>query len=534
MLPKNSSPLHNTAIGFRAVQYVRMSTEHQRYSIANQIDTIRKYADCHGIEIVRTYADEGRSGVTFNGRDGLKKLIEDVQSGNAEFSAILVYDVSRWGRFQDADESAYYEFLCKRAGISVQYCAEQFVNDGGTLSTIVKNLKRAMAGEYSRELSVRVFAGQCRLASRGFFQGGPPGYGLRRLLLDEAGNPKGQLVRGQHKNIITDRVILVPGPPTEVATVRWIFRAFVKEKRRQKDIVDMLNARETTGNASRCWTKDAIHIILTNERYIGNNVWNRVTDRLGTKKTSNPAEQWIRADNAFQPIIDRKLFEGAERRLSDIRARRHLNDEELLNGLKSVLDANGYLSQSIIDRSDKIPSKTVYQKRFGSLLRSYALIGYKPRRNYEYVGSLSSQRALLSAIEDTAIFEIRRRGGTVVQNAATKVLTVNQKFTARVVIIRCQERSKGTFRWEIRFDRRVEPDIKIVVRLNGANDSILDYYIFPRAEITASHLRFAEHNDISIDKYRSDTLEPLYRMAAHHNLPSLHDLISFQEGHSDG
>jgi hypothetical protein len=37
-----------------------------------------------------------------------------VESGAASFDVILVYDVSRWGRFQDADESAYYEYLCKR------------------------------------------------------------------------------------------------------------------------------------------------------------------------------------------------------------------------------------------------------------------------------------------------------------------------------------------------------------------------------------------------------------------------------------
>jgi hypothetical protein len=71
--------------------------------------------------------------------------------------------VSRWGRFQDADESAYYEYICKRAGIAIQYCAEQFENDGSPVSTIVKGVKRAMAGEYSRELSAKVFAGQCRL-----------------------------------------------------------------------------------------------------------------------------------------------------------------------------------------------------------------------------------------------------------------------------------------------------------------------------------------------------------------------------------
>ncbi len=77
----------------------------------------------------------------------------------ADYHAILVYDISRWGRFQDADESAYYEYICRRADIQVQYCAEQFENDGSPVATIVKGVKRAMAGEYSRELSVKVFAG---------------------------------------------------------------------------------------------------------------------------------------------------------------------------------------------------------------------------------------------------------------------------------------------------------------------------------------------------------------------------------------
>jgi DNA invertase Pin-like site-specific DNA recombinase len=156
-----------------------MSTDHQRYSTENQAEVIKRYADSRGLEIVRTYADEGKSGLLLDGRDGLSKLIRDVEEGKADFKVILVYDVSRWGRFQDADESAYYEYICKRAGIAVQYCAEQFENDGSPVSTIVKGVKRAMAGEYSRELSVKVFAGQCRLIELGYRQGGPAGYGLR-------------------------------------------------------------------------------------------------------------------------------------------------------------------------------------------------------------------------------------------------------------------------------------------------------------------------------------------------------------------
>ena len=104
-------------MAWRAAQYVRMSTEHQQYSTENQADAIRQYAERRGFEIVRTYADEGKSGLRLEGRDALKQLIADVQNGAADFTAILVYDVSRWGRFQDADESAYYEYICKRAGI---------------------------------------------------------------------------------------------------------------------------------------------------------------------------------------------------------------------------------------------------------------------------------------------------------------------------------------------------------------------------------------------------------------------------------
>jgi DNA invertase Pin-like site-specific DNA recombinase len=143
----------------RAAQYVRMSTDHQKYSTENQAAAIAAYAAQRNMTIVRTYADHGRSGLRIDGRDDLQRLIREVKSGEADFTVILVYDISRWGRFQDADESAYYEFMCKQAGIRVLYCAEQFENDGSFASTMAKYLKRAMAGEYSRELSTKVFIG---------------------------------------------------------------------------------------------------------------------------------------------------------------------------------------------------------------------------------------------------------------------------------------------------------------------------------------------------------------------------------------
>jgi DNA invertase Pin-like site-specific DNA recombinase len=174
----------------RAAQYIRMSTEHQEYSPANQADAIARFAAEHGLELVLTYLDEGRSGLSMQGRVGLSALLADVVAGRADYGLILVYDVSRWGRFQDCDEAAHYEYLCRRAGIRVEYCMEPFRKDGTPMSTVIKGLKRVMAGEYSRELSEKVFAGKCRLIRAGYRQGGSAGYGLRRMVVDAAGSPR--------------------------------------------------------------------------------------------------------------------------------------------------------------------------------------------------------------------------------------------------------------------------------------------------------------------------------------------------------
>ena len=92
----------------KAAQYVRMSTDHQRYSTENQSDAIARYADERGYQIIETYTDAGKSGLRIEGRDGLTQLLSDIQAGRTDFKTVLVYDISRWGRFQDIDLSAQF------------------------------------------------------------------------------------------------------------------------------------------------------------------------------------------------------------------------------------------------------------------------------------------------------------------------------------------------------------------------------------------------------------------------------------------
>jgi len=366
-----------------AVAYVRMSTEHQQYSTSNQMDVVREYAKRRGFEIVKIYSDEGKSGLNIQGRDSLAQMIKDVQFGGINFSAILVYDVSRWGRFQDADESAYYEYICRRAGVSVHYCAEQFENDGSPMSSVMKTMKRTMAGEYSRELSSKVFQGACRLIQMGYKQGGTAGFGLRRMLIDQNGQHKAALKMGEHKSLQTDRVVLIPGPDEEVKTVLWIYQTFIGEGKSESEIAKALNAQGLLTDFGRAWNRATVHQVLTNEKYIGNNVYHRTSFKLKLKHVVNPQEKWIRGDGKFEGIVEASLFHTAQ---GIILARsRKLSNDEMLEKLRGVLNKHGRICGMLIDETDGLPSSAAFSHRFGSLVSAYRLIGYEPDIDYSFI-----------------------------------------------------------------------------------------------------------------------------------------------------
>ncbi len=495
----------------RAAEYVRMSTEHQQYSTENQAAKIREYAERRGIQIVRTYADEGKSGLRIDGRQALQQLIRDVEAGTADFQIILVYDVSRWGRFQDADESAYYEYICRRAGIQVAYCAEQFENDGSPVSTIVKGVKRAMAGEYSRELSAKVFAGQCRLIELGYRQGGPAGFGLRRVLIDQHGSPKGTLARGEQKSLQTDRVILMPGPDDEIRIVHQIYQWFIEEGLCESEIALRLNGMRVPTDLGRAWTRATVHEILINEKYIGNNIYNRVSFKLKKLRVVNTPDMWIRKEGAFEPIVPAAMFYTAQ---GIIRARaRRYTDEDLIDRLRALYQNRGFLSGLIINETEGMPSTSVYIHRFGSLIRAYQAVGFTPDRDYRYLEVNRFLRRLHPEIVAQTESLIGELGGSVVRDPATDMLLVNEEFNVSLVLARCQVHESGRNHWKVRFDASLLPDVTVAVRLNQTNQGPLDYYLLPHLDFWQPRLNLADQNPIELESYRFDTLDYLYGMA---------------------
>ena len=487
-----------------------MSTDHQNYSTLNQKAAIAEYAARRGFEIIWTYADEGKSGLRLEGREALLDLLEDVQTRRAQYKAILVYDISRWGRFQDADEAAFLEYTCKRNGISVHYCAEQFENDDSMTSTVFKGMKRVMAGEYSRELSVKVFRGQCRLIQLGFRQGGQPGYGLRRQLINERREPKGLLASGEHKSIQTDRVVLVPGPAEEITIIRRIYQLFLDQNMRESDIARHLNQTGVPGDAAKPWTGPAVHQILTNEKYIGNNVFNRVSFKLKQRRIRNQPSEWVRQDKAFEALVDHQTFLAVQRTIA--RRTRRFSDREMIELLTQLLLEKGLLSGIIIDEQQDMPSSGMYRRRFGSLSRAYSLVGYTPARDISYCLVNRQIRRMYPAIMADIVANIEAVGGTVARAADGDSFRINDEIIVSIIISRCKTSRTGSLRWRINLESGRRPDLTIVVRLEADNQQIRDYYLLPMRDSTRTELKLSEENGVYLDIFKVPNLERFYSL----------------------
>jgi DNA invertase Pin-like site-specific DNA recombinase len=485
----------------RAAQYLRMSTEHQQYSIANQSAAIALYAAAHNIGIVRSFADEGKSGTTIKRRTGLQELLRTVESGAADFATILVYDVSRWGRFPDADEAAHYEFLCKKAGILVRYCAEQFENDNSTTSNLLKALKRTMAGEYSRELSVKVLAGQRRLVEKGFHMGDAP-YGLRRQLLDTSGNRRQTLGTGERKNIQTDRVILIPGPTHEVNVVREIFNLFTEEGKTRTQIFRILNQRNHTG---RKWNLCNVSYTLENPAYMGTNAFGRCDPKTGRKR--RPREEWAVCEGAFQPIVPPKQFARAQEIIQE--RRRKFTDDKMLEVLRRLWVRKGTLNSDLIDGADDVPSTSAYYHHFGGITQAYRIIGFHPKRDSSYTIAGHSFSKLKRELLDDLACRIRSQGGTAtLQPFPPGSMVINEGITLRIMVSRPRTGPQGNAVWAVNLNQQTTVDILIVARIDPGFRSVFDYYVIPRlAELHGIfHIR-ARGNAAFVDLYRMDSLQ---------------------------
>jgi len=468
-----------------AAQYLRMSTDQQTLSIEIQKEAIRVYAEARGLEIVQTYADPARSGVRLAGRDGMQQLLKDVMNPTRPFDTVLVLDVTRWGRFQDVDESAYYEHHCRRHGVAVVYVGEPFISNGRPFDSLVKQLKRSMAAEFSRELGVKSRAGQERAVHLGFATGTLPCIGYRRQAIAAGGAAKGVLSVRERKPVKTDRVRWVLGPDDEVEAVRWAFDQFAWHGTACTRIARELQRRGITSNRGVAITEFQIRRLLSNEIVRGNFVWGR----RGVQQaiTDIPClPHSLRVNNMLPAVVDLKTWERTQDLLAQSVIRRHAGTsrEILLRRLREVLVANPDLHGAQFKRYG-LPALGVFRRHFGSLSGAYAAAHRAPDNEVlpRALSFPATQWISKKFLCDVAALA-RASGANVAIDIRRNVLRVGSAaIKVRVARRTIPEESRP---WRVsHLEGRAEGQFLLVMRLEDNRVAGRDFYLLPPEEHAA-------------------------------------------------
>jgi len=193
------------------------------------------------------------------------------------------------------------------------------------------------------------------------------------MLISADAVPRQQLSTGERKSIATDRVVLVPGPASEVFWVREIYRLFISGNKTFVGIAAELDQRGAPFLKGKNWSDHAVKRILTHPKYKGTAIYNRTTERLCSKSRKVPESEWIVAPDAFEPIVEPRIFEAAQEVLRRKFWRR--SNEQILEQLKSILKTHGRLSTALLRLHGLSPGGLNH--RFGSLIKAYDLIGYQ-------------------------------------------------------------------------------------------------------------------------------------------------------------
>ena len=509
-----SAPTRSTRLAAppRAAQYIRMSTDHQEYSPLFQREAIARYAAAHNIRIVRDYEDAGISGLTLRDRPALIQLLLDVENPARRFSSVMVYDVSRWGRFQDVDESAFYEYTCRRAGVSVIYIAEPFENDGSPLSSVMKAMKRAMAGEFSREMSRKVFLGHCLNVQRGYHTAGPVGYGLRRVLVNARAEARQPLARHEYKSVQTDRVIVVPDTTGEAAMVRRMFEWYATQAVTAAGIARRLNEFGIVNGEGRPWQGQNVLQILRNEKYIGTNVYSRTTSKLDGPWQQLPPDEWIRVTGAFAPVVDRQLFATVQAKLAE--SRRRPTRDEIMEGMRKVISRTGRINQKLLKRYRSAPSAEQVAREFGSLNEAYKVIGYAPNLDPVRSENRSVERRTEQHVADSVTAMLRELGHDVRYEKHTGTLCVDGALRMQLVVRRPWMIQGHLPYWVARWPDCFAIDFLVYGRIERDGTELSDFHILPRGSLRAGEYTVVfRHGQSHFEAYRHADLKTLLALA---------------------
>ena len=251
--------------------------------------------------------------------------------------------------------------------------------------------------------------------------------------------------------------------------------------------------------------------ILSNEAYIGNNVYNRRSFKLKLVMKRNPPEQWVRATGLFAQIVDKSIFDKAQQLLKEQYVR--LSDERLLSKLRETLAMNGKLSVSVMVATDGVPSAALYAYRFGSLREAFRRVGYvNEERDFDYLDARQQSDAELSRQASILGTRIRALGASAIFNAETKVMTVDEKLAFSLRMARYYVPRNNAPAWLVH-RRIVEPaELILALRLDEeTNREVKDYFLLPLQEMATERFNLTATPRSRFARYRCPTVDDVTR-----------------------
>jgi hypothetical protein len=215
----------------------------------------------------------------------------------------------------------------------------------------------------------------------------------------------------------------------------------------------------------------------------------------------NPSSLWVRAENCFDPIVEREAFLAVQKMLKERRV--DISEEEMLIRLKQTLKKKGRLTPKIINEAVDLPSARTFVDHFRTLRNAYSLIGYTSPRRCEYIDVRRDWVEPLSATAARICAKVQERGYRAVLhtlksnrtnfNLSEQHLTVEGQGQIFFRVAYWAAGARPTFScFSTVSCRRLPAGWIVAIRMSEHNRSVLDYVIMPTARNDSNMIRFRE------------------------------------------
>lgn len=322
--------------------YCRLSREDEiageSNSISNQKFMLERYAKENGFLNVKFYVDDGYSGANFE-RPAFKQMMSDVDNG--EISTIITKDLSRLGR-NHLWVGLYTENILPMK--KVRYIA---INDNvdisedhsvGTEMAAIKNIFNEM---HVKETSDKLKASARAKAQRGERVAARPCYGY---IKDP--NNKGKLLVNPEAALIVKRIfdLCIQGyGPSQIAKILTDEKILTPSNY----IWQKEGVRHTGMNMDfpYTWSAKTISDILSDVTYLGHtqNLKTMVISYKTHKRKKRPKDEQVLIENTHEAIIDKDIFEAAQRLRESKRRLTMSGYKSMFAGIVYCADCKGKL-----------------------------------------------------------------------------------------------------------------------------------------------------------------------------------------------